>query len=169
MWQARPDRAPSVLHLWYRPYVHPPHLSTVALPHPLSPSLHKIRLSVPVADRPSLSRFIMRRTLRLLHAAHGNLLDEVDDEELNCGSGGGDNTDTGLRVASLFVILITSLLGALFPVLARRTKWLSRRIPTYVFDTAKYFGSGVIVRIVLLSRIHHTDLHIDRYCSHPPS
>lgn len=90
----------------------------------------------------------MRRTLRLLHAAHGNLLDEVDDEELNCGSGGGDNTDTGLRVASLFVILITSLLGALFPVLARRTKWLSRRIPTYVFDTAKYFGSGVIVRIV---------------------
>ena len=69
-----------------------------------------------------------------------------DDDDLNCGSGGGSQTDTGLRIASIFIILAGSLMGALFPVLARRTKWLSQRVPQRVFDTAKYFGSGVIVR-----------------------
>ena len=68
-----------------------------------------------------------------------------DDGSTDCGSGGGDQGDLSLRVASIFVILAGSLLGALFPVLSRRTKWLGARVPKIVFDTAKYFGSGVIV------------------------
>ncbi len=81
-----------------------------------------------------------------MHRAH---ILARDDDDVNCGSGGGDTRFTGLRIASIFIILATSLFGALFPVLARRTKWLSTHIPTRVFDTAKYFGSGVIVRLHL--------------------
>lgn len=69
------------------------------------------------------------------------------DDALNCGSGGGADTFFGLRVASIFIVLVGSMSGALFPVLARRTKWLN--VPHAVFDFAKYFGSGVIVSIVL--------------------
>ncbi|KAG7443574.1 ZIP-like iron-zinc transporter [Guyanagaster necrorhizus] len=66
-----------------------------------------------------------------------------DDEATNCGSGGGADSYFGLRVASIFIILVGSSSGALFPVLARRSTWL--HVPTAVFDFAKYFGSGVII------------------------
>lgn len=61
----------------------------------------------------------------------------------NCGSGGGATTYAQLRIASIFIVLIGSTSGALFPVLAKRTKWL--HVPKAVFDFAKYFGSGVII------------------------
>jgi len=67
----------------------------------------------------------------------------LDDDTLNCGSGGGADTFFGLRVASIFIILIGSIAGALFPILARRSSWL--HVPKSVFDFAKYFGSGVII------------------------
>ncbi|KAG2068736.1 ZIP-like iron-zinc transporter [Suillus decipiens] len=63
--------------------------------------------------------------------------------DLNCGSGGGATTYQQLRIASVFVILVGSMSGALFPVLAKRSSWL--RVPKAVFDFAKYFGSGVII------------------------
>ncbi|KAF4610702.1 hypothetical protein D9613_006917 [Agrocybe pediades] len=66
-----------------------------------------------------------------------------DDDELNCGLGGGSDTDFNLRIVAIFVILIGSSAGALFPILARRSKWL--HVPKSVFDFAKYFGSGVII------------------------
>ncbi|KAH9893317.1 ZIP zinc/iron transport family [Cubamyces lactineus] len=93
---------------------------------------------------------------------HARLLARDDDDSVNCGSGGGDRRYTGLRIASIFIILATSLIGALFPVLAKRTKWLSNRIPTRVFDTAKYFGSGVIIATSL---IHLLDPAIDELSS----
>ncbi|PFH51961.1 hypothetical protein AMATHDRAFT_141454 [Amanita thiersii Skay4041] len=65
------------------------------------------------------------------------------DEILNCDSGGGSNTFMGLRIASIFIIMAGSMGGALFPVLAKRSSWM--HVPTYVFDFAKYFGSGVII------------------------
>ena len=68
-----------------------------------------------------------------------------DEDVLNCGSGGGDTGDLHLRILSIFVILVGSMCGALFPVLARRTKFLRHHIHKAVFDFAKYFGSGVIV------------------------
>ncbi|KAI0369853.1 ZIP zinc/iron transport family [Pilatotrama ljubarskyi] len=89
---------------------------------------------------------------------HAHILARDDDDDVNCGSGGGDTRFTGLRIASVFVILATSLFGALFPVLARRNAWLRVRVPTKVFDTAKYFGSGVIIATAL---IHLLDPAID--------
>ncbi|KAF8159587.1 ZIP-like iron-zinc transporter [Crassisporium funariophilum] len=66
-----------------------------------------------------------------------------DIEPLNCGSGGGSDADFNLRIASIFIILVGSSTGALFPVLAKRSSWL--HVPKGVFDFAKYFGSGVII------------------------
>jgi hypothetical protein len=53
------------------------------------------------------------------------------DRRDGCSEGGGAFTYTGLRIASIFIIMATSMFGALFPVLARRSKWL--RVPTGVF------------------------------------
>lgn len=64
-------------------------------------------------------------------------------DAVSCDPGGGADTYFGLRVASVFIILVASSSGALFPVIARRTKWM--RIPKSVFEFAKYFGSGVII------------------------
>ncbi|KAK8846850.1 hypothetical protein IAR55_005938 [Kwoniella newhampshirensis] len=50
-------------------------------------------------------------------------------------------THFGLRIASIFIILATSLLGTVTPILFRQ----SSVIPRPVFDFAKYFGSGVII------------------------
>jgi zinc transporter 1/2/3 len=61
----------------------------------------------------------------------------------NCGSGGGSDKHFHLRIAAVFIVLVGSMSGALFPVLARRSSRL--RVPEAVFDFAKYFGSGVII------------------------
>ncbi|KAF5374376.1 hypothetical protein D9758_004544 [Tetrapyrgos nigripes] len=68
---------------------------------------------------------------------------DAEEESLNCGSGGGADTYFSLRVGSIFIIGIGSTLGALLPVLARRSTWV--KVPKSLFDFAKYFGSGVII------------------------
>lgn len=49
----------------------------------------------------------------------------------------------GLRISSIFVILVGSALGAVFPVYASRHRGTG--VPEWAFFIAKYFGSGVIV------------------------
>ncbi|KAF8586344.1 ZIP zinc/iron transport family [Ramaria rubella] len=61
----------------------------------------------------------------------------------SCGSVTNEVDFFGLRVASLFIIMATSLMGSLFPVLSRRTKLFT--VPPLLYDFAKYFGSGVII------------------------
>lgn len=53
------------------------------------------------------------------------------------------DTHLPLRIAAIFIILVGATGGALFPVLARRSRWL--KVPAGVFSFAKYFGSGVII------------------------
>ncbi|KAM6497018.1 ZIP-like iron-zinc transporter [Amanita muscaria] len=67
----------------------------------------------------------------------------VKRDDSSCGPGGGADTYFGLRVASVFIVMVGSMSGAFFPVLARRSSWL--RVPDAVWDFAKYFGSGVII------------------------
>lgn len=61
-----------------------------------------------------------------------------------CNTGNQFDGRIGLRISSIFVILIGSTFGALFPVIARR---LGSRggVPGWSFFIAKYFGSGVII------------------------
>lgn len=61
-------------------------------------------------------------------------------EELNCGLGGGDDSFLGLRIASVFVILVGSTLGALFPVVAKRSSWL--HVPKSIFECVLFSLTG---------------------------
>ncbi|KAI0730933.1 ZIP zinc/iron transport family [Earliella scabrosa] len=110
----------------------------------------------------------MSSHFRLLHAGHDHGHSHGDDGELNCGAGGDDHdhghTDTGLRIAAIFIILVGSLAGALFPVLAKKTKWVGERIPQPVFDAAKYFGSGVIISTALIHLLAHALHSLDSPC-----
>ncbi|KAJ7097268.1 ZIP-like iron-zinc transporter [Mycena belliarum] len=66
-----------------------------------------------------------------------------DGDVVSCGAVRNTDTYFSLRIASVFVVLVCATSGTLFPVLARRSKWL--HVPKSVFDFAKYFGSGVII------------------------
>jgi len=63
-------------------------------------------------------------------------------QEPDCGNGSGADSHFHLRIASIFVILVCASSGALFPVIANRSKRIN--LPPYFFEFAKYFGSGVI-------------------------
>ncbi|CAN9330437.1 unnamed protein product [Alternaria alternata] len=65
------------------------------------------------------------------------------DEVITCGSDNEYDGRMGTRISSIFVIMVASSFGAMFPVLARRTR--HKLIPNWVFFAAKYFGSGVII------------------------
>ncbi|KAF8518935.1 ZIP-like iron-zinc transporter [Hysterangium stoloniferum] len=70
------------------------------------------------------------------------LLFSIADTD-SCGSVNNQVDLLGLRVGAIFIILVTSLFGTLFPILARRSKFI--RLPPIAFDFAKFFGSGVII------------------------
>ncbi|KAI6090347.1 ZIP zinc/iron transport family [Hypoxylon rubiginosum] len=62
---------------------------------------------------------------------------------IDCDTGNEYDGRMGLRISSIFVILVGSLLGAVLPVyLARETKM---KVNGKGFFVAKYFGSGVII------------------------
>lgn len=61
-----------------------------------------------------------------------------------CDTGNEFDGRIGLRISSIFVILVGSTFGALFPVIARRFGGHGR-VPGWAFFVAKYFGSGVII------------------------
>jgi zinc transporter 1/2/3 len=58
----------------------------------------------------------------------------------NCGLGGGASDLFGLRVASIFIILVASTFGALFPVLAYRTKHF--HVPKGLFKYVRGYNGG---------------------------
>ncbi|GJN90818.1 hypothetical protein Rhopal_003832-T1 [Rhodotorula paludigena] len=64
------------------------------------------------------------------------------DAEPVCGSGSPYDGQLGLRVGAIFIILVTSAIGTLFPIFSRRS---SLRMPEMVYHALKYFGSGVIL------------------------
>ncbi|TID22747.1 ZIP zinc/iron transport family [Venturia nashicola] len=61
----------------------------------------------------------------------------------HCDPGNEYNGDMGLRISAIFVILVGSLLGAWFPIYAKRHA--KGKIFEWLFFWAKYFGSGVII------------------------
>lgn len=61
---------------------------------------------------------------------------------IDCDAGNEYDGRMGLRISSIFVILVGSLLGALLPVLLARH---SKMKAGTAFFVAKYFGSGVII------------------------
>ncbi|KAK0732153.1 zinc-regulated transporter 1 [Lasiosphaeris hirsuta] len=77
---------------------------------------------------------------------HSVDLDSANLRDIICYvNAGGNQFDgrLGARISALFVILVTSSLTTLFPVIATRVPNL--RIPLYVYLFARYFGAGVII------------------------
>ncbi|CAG7851847.1 SubName: Full=Uncharacterized protein {ECO:0000313/EMBL:CCA68094.1} [Serendipita indica DSM 11827] len=65
-----------------------------------------------------------------------------EEGDAGCNSVIGDDYNYHqLRIASIFIIMASSGIGAFFPLIAKRTL----RLPASVYDFAKYFGSGVII------------------------
>ncbi|PLN81096.1 putative plasma membrane low affinity zinc ion transporter [Aspergillus taichungensis] len=60
-----------------------------------------------------------------------------------CETGNEYDGNMGVRISAIFVILVGSSFGALFPILARR--FGDSKIGSWLFFIAKYFGSGVII------------------------
>ncbi|KAI0393127.1 ZIP zinc/iron transport family [Xylariaceae sp. FL0594] len=72
--------------------------------------------------------------------------DHHDDSRtvtIDCGTGNEYDGRLGLRISSIFVILVGSLLGAVVPVILARSSKMKVNGPA--FFIAKYFGSGVIL------------------------
>lgn len=67
----------------------------------------------------------------------------VRDASSTCTTGNDFNGRLGVRISSIFVILLTSLFGAIFPIFLHRTQRF--KPPGWIFFIAKFFGSGVIV------------------------
>lgn len=61
-----------------------------------------------------------------------------------CDTGNEFDGRIGLRISAIFVILVGSTFGALFPVIARRFGGRGG-FSGWLFFIAKYFGSGVII------------------------
>lgn len=58
--------------------------------------------------------------------------------------GGNDYSgNLGARISSVFVILVVSSWFTLFPIVAKRIKWL--KIHKYAYQIARNFGTGVII------------------------
>lgn len=100
---------------------------------------------------PFIPSFVLTAQLPLINMAssfdpHNVDLDTADPRDVTCYLNAGENDyngHLGERISALFVILIVSTAGTLFPVLATRARWL--RIPLHVYLFARYFGAGVII------------------------
>ncbi|KAL8785795.1 MAG: hypothetical protein Q9213_003173 [Squamulea squamosa] len=71
------------------------------------------------------------------------VLEAAAETAVACDSGNEFDGRTGVRISAIFVILVGSLFGALFPVYAARHRGVG--VPGWAFFVAKYFGSGVII------------------------
>jgi zinc transporter 1/2/3 len=67
---------------------------------------------------------------------------------VECDSGNDFDGRIGLRVSSIFVILVGSLIGAMLPVVLARSSKM--HVPSVAFFIAKYFGTGVIIATALI-------------------
>ncbi|KAK9477731.1 Zinc/iron permease [Lipomyces japonicus] len=79
---------------------------------------------------------------QILPYAVDALVKRDDDATPACATENDYNGRVGVRVSSIFVIMLTSSFGALFPVLTRQSRI---RVPEWVYFICKFFGSGVIV------------------------
>ncbi|KNG47257.1 membrane zinc transporter [Stemphylium lycopersici] len=69
--------------------------------------------------------------------------DTLPEAPVTCGGSNEYDGRMGVRISSIFAILVASSFGAMFPVLAKRSR--HKYVPNWVFFAAKYFGSGVII------------------------
>ncbi|WYZ39860.1 hypothetical protein EsH8_IV_000201 [Colletotrichum jinshuiense] len=67
----------------------------------------------------------------------------ADEAANECGAAAVDVSNMPLRIASIFVILVASLLGGFLPIFLARTTRM--HVPKMTFFVFKYVGTGVII------------------------
>lgn len=91
-----------------------------------------------------------------------DLYGEESESAPACETGNEYDGQMGLRIAAIFVIWITSTIGACFPVYAERHREL--RVPGWSFFFAKYFGSGVIVATAFIHLLAPAHMALSNEC-----
>lgn len=79
-----------------------------------------------------------------------------------CETGNEFDGRMGLRISSIFVILVGSSFGAIFPILAHNFKALG--MPGWAFFIAKYFGSGVIIATAFIHLLAPAEAALKNEC-----
>ncbi|OBA22498.1 ZIP zinc/iron transport family [Metschnikowia bicuspidata var. bicuspidata NRRL YB-4993] len=90
--------------------------------------------------------------------------DEIAKRE-SCGliSSNGEHAELmGLRISSVFVVLVGSGFGVFFPILASRYSFV--RMPSWVFFFCKYFGSGVIISTAFIHLLFEANENLTSEC-----
>ncbi|KAL1966603.1 hypothetical protein VTN77DRAFT_4014 [Rasamsonia byssochlamydoides] len=87
---------------------------------------------------------------------------DAGDSTPACDTGNEFDGRLGVRISSIFVILVGSLFGAVFPVLARRMG--GSGIPPWAFFIAKYFGSGVIIATAFIHLLAPAEQALNNPC-----
>ncbi|KAI9648968.1 low-affinity Zn(2+) transporter zrt2 [Ciborinia camelliae] len=82
--------------------------------------------------------------------------------EITCGSGNEFDGRMGLRISSIFVIGFGSMMGALLPIAAARSKKLN--VPPLAFFITKYFGSGVIIATAFIHLLAPASANLTSPC-----
>ncbi|CCE86808.1 Piso0_005321 [Millerozyma farinosa CBS 7064] len=68
----------------------------------------------------------------------------------------------GARISSVFVVLVASAFGSLFPILSSRYSFI--RMPWWCFFIAKYFGSGVIIATAFIHLLEPANDSLTKDC-----
>ncbi|KAK2733656.1 hypothetical protein FQN57_002053 [Myotisia sp. PD_48] len=91
---------------------------------------------------------------------------EHNDHPIACETGNGYNGHLELRISAIFAILVGSMFGALFPVIARNDPYSNRkcRMPSWVFFAAKFFGSGVIIATAFIHLLAPAHFALNSRC-----
>ncbi|TXT04872.1 hypothetical protein VHUM_03955 [Vanrija humicola] len=74
-------------------------------------------------------------------ALHAAAVSQLDDADADPCAASFSESHWGLRIASIFIILVTSLFGTTLPIFLRNSSF----VPRWAFEFAKFFGSGVII------------------------
>ncbi|EPE27076.1 hypothetical protein GLAREA_02990 [Glarea lozoyensis ATCC 20868] len=93
-------------------------------------------------------------------------MDAVRTVEVECDSGNDYDGRMGLRISAIFVIGLGSMLGALLPVAAARTKRM--RVPKLAFFITKHFGSGVIITTAFIHLLSPANEALNNPCNTGP-
>ncbi|CAG8957225.1 hypothetical protein HYFRA_00009427 [Hymenoscyphus fraxineus] len=95
-----------------------------------------------------------------------DLMPAVPTVEVECGTGNEYDGRLGLRISSIFVIGVGSMLGALLPIAAARTKRM--HVPKLAFFITKHFGSGVIITTAFIHLLSPANEALNNPCNTGP-
>ncbi|KJE97014.1 ZIP zinc transporter [Capsaspora owczarzaki ATCC 30864] len=74
----------------------------------------------------------------------------MSNDTNECSFESVDDYDQRYNIAAIFIILVTSMMGTLLPILAKRNPtWICFRSP-FVFTIGKHVGTGVIIALALI-------------------